>query len=256
MSTLLLDRKLFAKASSWYTESGDNINKPASDFFMASQVPDGTMLVTNGSNVDWGGALVVNKRALPVLNGKLLPFVGLRLKFMVPYSSMFNLARHEIDLKICIEDRPNETTSIRNVADFSTQWNADQGMFQIDNSSGQWIDTGFIVETISPDEWHTLDYRFWFDPVAKVFSVLSINYDEELYKIPANLQQVPLMNTNWTRVAAFQVQNEVYHAGSTSVVYDHGVIAWSDEAIAEIPEKTKDYITFANEGLDFAVVKI
>jgi hypothetical protein len=51
--------------------------------------------------------------------------VGRHLRFRWPCWSYKNLARHELDLKVCLKNRPNPQTSIRNVANFSTQWNRD-----------------------------------------------------------------------------------------------------------------------------------
>jgi hypothetical protein len=231
-----IERDLFANSADWISNKSDSINKPPSDYFEASMTPAGPMLVSNGSLQPWGGALVSRKRGIPSNNGKLLNWLAYRLRFRFPASTAKNVARHELDWKICVKTRPNANTKIRNVANFSTQWNADTGQFQIDLDPPAWVDTGFIVPEITPDVWHTLEYRFVFDDVALTFSVLSIQYDDQLYMIPENLQDVPMQNTNWEEVASAQNQNEVYDAKSTTTIeYCDGVLAWSDQRITMIP---------------------
>lgn len=231
-----IERDLFLNSSDWVSNKGDSINKPPSDYFEASMSPDSTMLVTNGSLKAWGGALVSRKRGVPSANGKLLNWLAYRLKFRFPKGSAENTGRHELDIKVCVKSRPSSTIKIRNVANFSTQYNNDTGQFQIDLDPPGWVNTGFVIDEITPDVWHTIEFRFWFDDVACVFSVLSIQYDEQLYMIPEDLQNVLMQLTNWEQVASEQLQNELYQARSTVVIeYDEGVLAWSDQRIAMIP---------------------
>jgi hypothetical protein len=232
-----IERDLFVNSGDWISNKGDSINKPPADYFEASDsTPAGTMLVTNGSLQAWGGALVSRKRGVPSNNGKLLNWIAYRLQFRFPSGTAENTARHEIDKKICVKTRPNSNTKIRNVANLSTQWNGDTGQWQIDLDPPAWVDTGFVVAEITPDVWHTLEYRYTFDDVALTFSVLSIQYDDQLYMIPEELQNVPMQNTNWEEVASDQLQNEVYEARSTvAIEYRDGVTAWSDQRITMIP---------------------
>lgn len=232
-----VERDLFNNASDWISNKGDSINKPPSEFFEASDHPeDGAMLITNGSTQAWGGALVSRKRPVPVSNGKKLNWLAFRLQFRFPLSTAQNVARLETDWKVCVKSRPNSSTKIRNVANFSTQYNSDSGQMQIDLDPPAWVDSGFVIPEITPDVWHTLEYRFWFDEAAQVFSVLSIQYDDQVYMIPESLQKVPMQLTNWEEVSSHQLQNEVYAAKSSAVIeYREGVLAWSDQRIAQIP---------------------
>ena len=232
-----IERDLFKNSADWVSNKGDSINKPASDFFEASDHPsESAMLVTNGSTAPWGGALVSRKRGVPAAAGKILNWLTYRFEFRFNSVNGDNIARHETDLKVCFRTRPNSTTKIRNVANFSVQWNANTGQFQIDLDPPGWVDTGFIVPEIELDVWHTLEFRFWFDDTACVFSVLSIQLDEQLYVIPEALQNVPAQNTNWERVASEQMQNEVFAAKSSSAIeYREGVLCWSSERITMIP---------------------
>lgn len=232
---LLLDRGLERNAAEWKTEKGANINDPASDYFAATQAPDGTMAVVNGyaGTRKYAGALVANKRALPRYNGALLPWVAMRMRFRWPASLAANLARHELDLKVCVKPSPAPDQAIRNVANFSTQWNAETGMWQIDQDPPAWHDTGFVTEDICAEEWHTVDYRFWFDREAARFSVLSIALDDLTYEIPKYLQDVPMQESNWETVAAVQIQNEMLKPGATMIEYDDIALAWSDQPIED-----------------------
>ena len=237
MASFYIERNLFTNSGDWISNKGDSINKPPSDYFETSDHPDdNAMVITNGSLQAWGGALVSRKRGVPSSNGKKLNWMAYRFQFKFNSLTGENVARHETDIKVCFKTRPNAQTKIRNVANFSVQWNADTGQFQIDLDPPAWVNTGFIVPEITPDVWHTLEFRFWFDEVACVFSVLSIQYDDQLYMIPSNLQNVPAQNTNWEEVASEQMQNEVYAAKSTTQIeYRDGVLCWSDERITMIP---------------------
>ena len=231
-----VERNLFLNPSDWVSNKSDSVNKPQSEHFEASLSPD-AMLVTNGLKEAWGGALVSSTRMPPVdSTGKLMNWIAFRLEFLLPKETADNCARLETDLKVCVKTRPNSSTYIRNVANFSTQWNADTGQFQIDLDPPGWVNTGFIVPDIESDVWHTLEYRFWFDDVALTFSVLSIQLDEQVYVIPENLQNVPMTNTNWEKTRKIQLQTEGYAAKSCVLVeYRNGILAWCNQRITMIP---------------------
>lgn len=231
-----IERNLFANASDWISNKSDSINKPPSDYFEASDQAAGDMLITNTCLKAWGGALVSRKRGVPSNNGKLLNWLAFRLEFKFPSSTAENTARLETDWKVCVKTRPNANTPIRNVANFSTQIKCDTGEFDIDLDPPAWRDSGFNVGPITPDVWHTIEYRFTFDDIALTFSVLSIQYDTQVYMVPEDKQNVPMSLTNWEQVSSQQLQNELFAAKSTTLVeYRNGVIAWSDQRIAQIP---------------------
>jgi hypothetical protein len=240
MAVFYVERNLFQNpGADWKSNKGPTINDPPSDFFEAAATPEtNTMMVTNGSTPAWGGALVSRKRGVPASNGKKLNWLAYRFQFRFDAKTGSNVARHETDLKICIKTRPNSQTKIRNVCNFSVQWNPDAagGQYQIDLDPPGWVNTGFVVEEITPDVWHTQEFRFTFDDAANTFSVLSIQLDDQLFTIPANLQNVPMQLTNWEEVSSEQMQNEVYAAKSTTLIeYRDGVLCWSDERITMIP---------------------
>lgn len=236
MAETFVERNLFADPSQWISNKSDSVNKPPSAYFEASSGPSG-MLVTNGLIKPWSGAMVSNTIQPPVTTyGRLMHWIIYRLKFRIPGMTAANLARLENDLKVCVKTRPTSTTYIRNVANFSCQWNADSGQWQIDKDPPGWIDTGFITETLEPDLWHTLEFRYSFDDEALTFSMLSIQLDDELYEIPENLRNVMMTSTNWEKCRKLQVQTCGYAAQSTVLTeYKDGELAWSDERIPAIP---------------------
>jgi hypothetical protein len=228
MAYFITDGDLFKKSSNWLSQIGPNINSVPSDSFKASNLPDGTMIVTNVLSQQMAGGLVVNKRPVPKIAGVTLNYIGLDLKVMFPGMTLFNIARHEIDLKLCLQSAPDPNTLIQNVADFSTQMNFSTGTWQIDTAT-PWAETALKFGTVLPDKWHTLSWRFWHDPVAKIYSVLSMALDGNVSVIPATMQKIPYMKTNWSEVAAFQAQNEGFNPGLTLVLYDAGVLTYSDQ---------------------------
>jgi hypothetical protein len=228
MAFLIQDRDLFKQSSNWISQIGANINSVPSDAFNAANLPDGTEIVTNALSKKMAGGLVVNKRPIPKIAGVSLNYVGLDLKVKFPALTLFNIARHEIDLKLCVQSAPDENTPIPNTADWSTQMNFSTGTWQIDTTT-PWAETGIKFGTVVPDTWHALSYRFWHDPVAKIYSVLSIAWDGIVSLIPATMQKIPYLKSNWDEVAAFQVQNEGWNPGVTLVLYDAGVLTYSDQ---------------------------
>jgi hypothetical protein len=237
MAILLLDRFLEKQSTKWKSNTDLDINDPPSASFSADPLPDGSLLVTNVGLDEFAGGLVSNKRPYPKLNGKALQYVGLRIKFLYNANTYANLARHELDLKVCIKTRKDPNVPERNVADFSTQWNHDTGQFMIDYDTGPdtiplWINTGYIVPEIPPNVWHTQTYRFYYDD--ETYSVLSIQLDDnEPYLIPEELRNVLLTNTNWEEIASVQLQNEMWIPGTTQIQYSDIEIAWSDQPIRE-----------------------
>lgn len=236
MSLLLLDRGLFKRAGDWTTVASPDVNNPVSPFFAASQVPDtGTMLVTNGLDKPWCGALVKNKRTIPIVNGTMLNYIAFHQKVRFPSITWRNVARFETDLKVCTKTRPDPNTAIKNVANFSTQWNADTGCWQIDPKNSWENIAGAVTPQLTPDVWHTMDLRFWMDPAALIWSVLSIQWDDQLMTVPADQQKNPFLVTNWEQTANLQLQNEGFKPGSIEIEYDDGILAWSDAEIGPLP---------------------
>jgi hypothetical protein len=240
-ATIFVERDVFKTSTDWISNKSDSINKPQSAFFEASATPTGPMMVTNGLLEAWGGALVSRKRTpLPENSaGQQLNWLAYRLKFRLPASTVDNLARHETDWKVCFKTRPNSQTKIRNVANFSVQWNGDTGQMQCDLDPPAWVDTGFIItrQQMTPDVWHTLEFRMKFDEKAMTFEIWSMQFDDQLFMLPDKFRGVPASNTNWEEVSSLQLQTEGYNEKSTVLVeYDEGMTCWSDERITRIPD--------------------
>lgn len=233
MAILLLDRFLFGAAGSWIPNFSPDVNDPPSKVFVANQTDTGSMMVENGLDQPYAGALVSNTRPLYKLNGKLLKYSAWHYKFRFVKETYENLARFENDLKQCIKSRPNAQTKIRNVANFSTQWNVDTGTFQIDHDPPGWVDSGYMpsVEVTAPDVWHTMDFRYSVDDVALTFSIESLQWDNELYIMPNEHKNIPLSNTNWEECNKLQLQNEGFYTGTVLVEYNDGIMAFSDQPI-------------------------
>lgn len=239
MAKSLVEDGLFRDASAWKSNASDSINKPQSKVFVATQMPSGSMLVENGLDQPYGGALVSLTHDLDTLNGQLLRYCSWRFQFRFPPETYANLARFENDIKICVKTRPNAQTEIRNVANFSTQWNCETGAFQIDHDPPGWVDSGYVpsANVITPDEWHSLHFTYSYDDVALTFSIESVQWDNELYIMPDEHKNIPMQETNWEKCCKYQLQNEGYKPGTVLVEYDDGVMKWSDEPIPpEVPE--------------------
>jgi len=243
MPILLLDPCLFKDATSWKSNSSDTINKPQSLLFVATQTATGSLLVQNALDKKYGGALVSKTGKYPVNPydpTQLLPYSAWHFRFRFVPETYDNLARFENDLKGCIKTRPNAQTPIPNVANWSTQWNRETNSFQIDHDPPAWVDSGYYpsAKVTTPDEWHSIDFRFFVDVNALTFSIESIRWDDDFYVMPEEHRHIPLQQTNWEQCAKYQLQNEGLAPGTVLIEYDDGIAAWSDQPIGdEIPSR-------------------
>jgi hypothetical protein len=235
MAIILLDRFLFKAAAAWKGNTSDSINKPQSLQFFATQTSAGSMLVHNHLGEPWAGGLVSLTRPLPNLNGQLLRYQAWHVKFRFPGETYDDTARHEMDNKTCFKTRPNSQTWIRNVANWSTQWNRDTGEMQIDKDPPAWQGTGWFPKAscTTPDDWHTFDWRMRFDEIAMTFSIDSMKWDDDLWvNDNPEFQDIPAQNTNWEECVKYQLQTEGWTGpGTVLVEYDEGVAAHSSEPI-------------------------
>jgi hypothetical protein len=240
MATLLLDRRIYPGcANGWKSNKGKDINDPESDIFKMEDASNGNVIVTNTGREKFCGALVSStKMELPKDSaGKLLQYVTMHVRFKYPYEVYKNLARHELDHKVCYKTRPpkppgsNENPKIRNVSNFSTQWNRDTGQFQIDLDPPGWVDSGYVVEDIAPEVWHDYWAACWYgiDDADPRFSVLALKLDNnDPYLIPPEKQNVAQTLTNWELCSKGQIQNEFYEPGCTTIQYARFDFLWSD----------------------------
>jgi len=240
MAILLLDRFLYKAAGAWVSNSGPNINDPASVLYVATQQHDGGMVTHNALDKEYAGALVSLTHAVPSYGGKLLHYAAWHYMFRFVPETYGNLARFENDIKVCVKSRPNSSTQIRNVCNWSTQWNVDTGAFQLDHDPPTWVDSGYVPSdaVTTPDDWHSLDFRYSFDDVALTFSIESVKWDDERYMVPSEHRNIPMQSTNWEQCTKFQHQTEGFEKGTVLIEFDEGVMAWSDQPIgAVIPER-------------------
>jgi hypothetical protein len=233
---ITLEPQLQRDLSNWNGNTAADINDPPSDYFDGMGGPNGTFIVTNSAYKPkkFAGGLVSHKRLPPRdANGNLYQIVAMRVGFMWSKYVDRLIARLEIDLKICFKTRPNSNTKIRNVANCSTQWNRDKQEWQIDEDPPKWIGSGYKVTDamMQPDIPHVVDFRFWYDPEAAIFSVTSIDLDDNPYSVSEDLQRVAAQNTNWEEVRSVQLQTEIYEPGSASVNFFLVQLGWSHDPI-------------------------
>jgi hypothetical protein len=235
---ILLDPQIQRDAVNWIGNTGPSINDPPSDYFGATPGADGALVVTNAyaGTKNFPGGLVSHKKLPPRdVAGNLFQYIAMKVGFQWSRHVRRKIARLELDLKVCFRTRPNSQTKIRNVGNFSTQWNRDRKMWQIDEDPPGWIDSGYVVteEQMAPDVHHTVDFRFWYDPNPDDprFSVQSIDLDDNPYIVPAKLQGVAAQNTNWEEIRSIQLQTENYEPGSSTVVFDLVQLGWSHSPI-------------------------
>jgi hypothetical protein len=215
----------------WEVQTGESVNPVPVLAYTSEQVTSGpfqgALKVTNVSGAALGGALVTCKCPVPLIPGVSLPYLGLDMQVYIPSFELPNLARLEIDAKVVLTSAPNAETSIANTADFSGQWNQSTGQWQIDNASAEWTNTGFSPVLVS-DVWMTFSARYFIDIPNSKFSVLSITWNGTEFTIPASLQEIPFLSSNWDAVAALQIQMETLLAGSVTVLFKNITLTWSD----------------------------
>ena len=198
----------------WLTQSGADINPVAAKSFTAALIPGDVLEVINESTLAMGGALVTCKPpSLLPANTLANPYFGLDLEVYVPPASMANLARLELDVKRVIVDAKGQT--IANVADGSTEMNYSTGFWQIDKAGGGWVNTAFTP--LLPSCWTQLSFRYWMS--ADRYSVLSTNWGGMAYPVPATMQNLPLLESNWASVVAVQIQFEVFQPGTIALYF-------------------------------------
>lgn len=213
----------------WLLENGTNVNPIPADQFVGTHLDDGTFRIVNVSSRKWGGALLTNKRQVPFITDSTMSnvtYVGLDMLFWIDPGDFSWLWAHETDLKIVVKSAPNASTKIPNVYDFSGQVNMSTGgMVQIDKD-GKWTDTGIKLPP-KPGAWNLLQWRYKMDVAGSTFSVLSINEHE----VDPSLQNQPLLVSNWGKVSAVQLQNEVGKPGSLGIKYRGVHLLYSPEPI-------------------------
>lgn len=88
----------------------------------------------------------------------------------------------------------------------SSQFNFNSGQFQISDVNGGWVNTGLSVDRFIPYWEYRLEYDYWFDSVAHRYSMLGVSLNGSRYAIPAALQNLTAIPTDWADVISLQVQ--------------------------------------------------
>jgi len=215
--------------SDWQLVNTPDVNPIPSDSFVGVHLDDGTYRISNAAS-RFGGALLAQKRQMPMITGSTMDkvtYVGMDMEFYIEDGDFAWLWAHETDLKICVETAPNASTKIPNIADFSGQVNMGRGgMVQIDApGQAKWVDTGIKLPP-SPG-WNLLQWRYKIDFAAATFSVLSVNGQE----IDPGMQNCPFLASNWRKVAALQLQNELSKPGVLNIKYHRIHLLYSPDPI-------------------------
>jgi hypothetical protein len=89
----------------------------------------------------------------------------------------------------------------------SLQLNLDEGgQFQIVDVNGLWVDVPFAAPGIPSVGKHHYTVKYTWDDTAHTISVVSIAFDSFVYKVPANLQNVPVQTKVWAPGVSYQLQ--------------------------------------------------
>ena len=223
-----LTYKFLEADSTWGTVNDKTVNPISVDSIVPYNMA-GAMEVSVVSSQPFGGALVYRHIPFNPLIASL-PYIGVDWQFMLPLSAVQFQRCLELDLKICPFAAPTNQT-VRNVIDLSSQFEwYNGGMFQIDNAQGTWANTPFSVGMATPNVWNSVSYRAWSD-YKTAFSFLSMAFNGgPANLIPAAMQKLPLLNSDWGTVTALQLQQDNNDKpASFSTSYRNIVITFSDQ---------------------------
>jgi hypothetical protein len=102
----------------------------------------------------------------------------------------------------------------------SSQFNYQEGgTFQIVNSKGTWVDTGYNPGKFQPYLWYPVTLAYGFDLAAKAFSFLSVNVGLGAFQIPKALQNIPAEPLAWEDTCNLQVQLDLAATGGSYSIY-------------------------------------
>jgi hypothetical protein len=197
---MITDSQLQA-ITGWKQEVGANIGgvSPTSyGFYLFGEM---MVFYTEGTAyADWLAAI---SRPICPNSGKL----SLAFEVIVDEDSLTSAQALEFDTKLSIASY---------IYNFSSQLNyAEGGTLQISNAAGSWIDTGFKPGKLTPLTWHTFVFNYSFNTSTKTYSFVSAEIDGVLYTIPANLQNLKAVESNWADSANFQVQLDLNSVGGS-----------------------------------------
>jgi hypothetical protein len=182
----------------WKTNIGPSINSVPSDAFVALLDSSGDLEVINEASKEMAGGLISENIAVPA-GAK---YFGLDVIFALSDEDRPHFARGENDLKVTFADGSQ--------ANFSTQWNDDKQMWQLDPTGKTWVDSGYTKPVvIGRNKWQV---RGSFD--GKTWSVtgLSFNDDTPFTPDPAKFANLPAIASGWGPGLHPQLQTEARKA--------------------------------------------
>lgn len=184
---------------SWTSNISTSINPVLADAILSQNLTGQSLQVSMISSKAYGGGLVSLNQPVPMINGAPLPYLKMYWKIN-PSVEAAALARcYECDAKIIFPAAPNSSTQIQNEYDGSAQLNlAEGGMWQIDDATPTWVDTGYKPGPFPAGVWTPFTIVYKLDYTAKTLSVISIAQgNNAAYAIPATLQNIAAHNSNW-----------------------------------------------------------
>jgi hypothetical protein len=190
-----------ANAANWLTQLGTAINNPVSTSFVASNLPDGRLKVSNGAlSANAGGLVTWKGQPQPIPN---LNYAMLSTLVMVPNTSVYNLRNLETDF-IMVLTAASGGVAIPQKFNGSTRWNSVTGHFEVDASSGapQWTDIGAGPGPITPDVPHSLVIKYQYDFVKMTTTIISITWDNFVYPVG---KTTGVQTDDWAKVLAVQL---------------------------------------------------
>jgi len=188
-----------AAGDTWKSNIGPSINSIPSDAFFAQQDPaSGNLVVLNQASKEMAGGLVSENLPVPVGT----KYFGLDVIIDISAEDRPHLARCENDLKV--------TFSGGAQANFSTQWNDDKQMWQLDPSGSTWVDSGYKVPMIAGrNKWQV---RGSFDGAKWSVMGLRFNDDPNPFTPGSAFQNLPALSSGWGSGLHPQLQTEVRKA--------------------------------------------
>jgi hypothetical protein len=161
----------------WKSNIGPTINSIPSDAFFAQLDSDGKLDIINQASKDMAGGLVSENLAVPA-GAK---FFGLDVIFLLSADDRPHFARGENDLKVTFPGGAQ--------ANFSTQWNDDKQMWQLDPTGATWADSGYTKPVVvGRNKWQV---RGSFDGAKWAVTGLRFNDDTPFTPDPAKFANLP-----------------------------------------------------------------
>ena len=182
----------------WKSNIGPSINSVPSDAFFAQQDSvTGNLEVINQASKEMAGGLISENLPVPVGT----KFFGLDVIIDLSAEDRPHLARCENDLKVTFQGGAQ--------ANFSTQWNDDKQVWQLDPSGQTWVDSGYTKPlVVGRNKWQV---RGSFD--GSKWSVTGLRVNDDTPFVPgAAFQNLPAIQSGWGSGLHPQLQTEVRKA--------------------------------------------